>query len=379
MNEMQELQELMTFILRHDGANGWNAWRAQNDLLSINLVGADLSGLDLRGVNFRGAILSESSFRGSDLRDAECFAARFTKCDFYKAKLGQAGLKQANFRDAILVEADLTGATLEGAQMVLSDLTGAVLCDANLQFVIMSGSVLRSADLTGASLCGASLVGADLQDAVLSRNEVWGTSTWDIKGTPRIEEDLLVTLPMEGTMPPVHVDDFAMAQVLYLLVREDSRGKLFDSMAATGVLIIGRFADGGLETLYTVRDWLRQRKYVPIIFDFERPAIQTYTSMIQGLAGVVRMVVVELSGPSVPQELTATVPIQKKPFISILKQGLEGWSMSPDMLDYPWVLKPTVRFSNDDELHAGLEERVEAAEQWIADREKRLAEIYASK
>ena len=56
---------------------------------------------------------------------------------------------------------------------------------------------------------------------------------------------------------------------------------------------------------------LREYGYLPMIFEFARPVDKTYTDTVRTLAGLARFVVVDLSGPSAPQELYATVPHQK--------------------------------------------------------------------
>jgi hypothetical protein len=54
-----------------------------------------------------------------------------------------------------------------------------------------------------------------------------------------------------------------------------------------------------------------------MIFDFDRPDSRNYTEMVKILVGLSRFVIVDLSGPSVPQELYATIPHFKIPFVPI--------------------------------------------------------------
>ena len=362
----------LTHILRRMGTGAWSEWRANNPLTMVNLVGADLSGADLRGVDFRGAILSESQFIETDLRGAECFAARFTRCDLSSAKLNDAQLRQSNFRDGRLTKADLTGANLEAANLVSTNLDEAILRNANLQFVQFAAASLRAADLTDASLCGASMVTADLEGATLLRVNVWGVSAWDLRGKPRVERDLLVTLPNDARYRPIRVDDLEIAQFVYQLVRSEGQGKILSTMADKAVLVLGRFAEGGLEVLYRIADWLREREYIPVIFDFERPEGRSLTETVQTLAGLSRMVVVDLSGPSVPQELAVTVKNYMMPFIPVLERGREITSLTPDILHYPWVVSPILTFSTLSELLEQLGGRIALAEELIESRRARL-------
>jgi hypothetical protein len=123
--------------------------------------------------------------------------------------------------------------------------------------------------------------------------------------------------------PIVTVDDIEVAQFIYLLIRHEKLRKVINSVAEKGVLILGRFGGGGIEVLRAVADKLRKMKYLPIIFDFDRPRNRNYTETIKTLTGLSRFVVVDLSGPSVPQELYATVPHFKIPFVPILEKKKE--------------------------------------------------------
>jgi hypothetical protein len=82
---------------------------------------------------------------------------------------------------------------------------------------------------------------------------------------------------------------------------------------------------GGLEALQAIAAKLREENYLPIIFDFQRPQDRNYTETVKTLAGLVRFIIADLSGPSVPQELYATVPhfkIRSCPFLSLGESNL---------------------------------------------------------
>src|SRR5438876_8074404 len=91
-------------------------------------------------------------------------------------------------------------------------------------------------------------------------------------------------------------------------------------------------------------------KYLPMIFDFDRPDNRNYTETVKTLVGLSRFVIVDLSGPSVPQELYATVPHFKIPFVPIIEANRKPYSMADDLLEYPWVVKPSITFTTTDEL-----------------------------
>ena len=62
---------------------------------------------------------------------------------------------------------------------------------------------------------------------------------------------------------------------------------------------------------------------------------------------------------SAPLELQATVPDYMVPFVPILQQGEEPFSMFVDLQNkYDWVLRPVVRYPSVDRLIEVLEKKV---------------------
>jgi hypothetical protein len=89
-----------------------------------------------------------------------------------------------------------------------------------------------------------------------------------------------------------------------------------------------------------------------------------------------RFVIVDPNGPSVPQEITATVDLYEIPFVPILGQKRKDWSMFKDFLVKERVLKP-VRFTNQNHLLQLLaKEVITPAEKLIEKRQQRLDEIF---
>jgi len=149
------------------------------------------------------------------------------------------------------------------------------------------------------------------------------------------------------------------------------------------VLLLGRFGGGGLEVLQAVAARLREEKYLPIIFDFDRPQDRDYTETVKTLAGLSRFIIADLSGPSVPKELEATVPDYKIPFAFICQADAKPFAMSIDLFKYPWVLQPALLFSTVEDLLAKLPTRViepaeEMAEKTRSAKEKTLDELFSS-
>lgn len=108
----------------------------------------------------------------------------------------------------------------------------------------------------------------------------------------------------------------------------------------------------------------------------ENASIEIFET-VRTLAGLARFVVVDLSGPSIPQELYATAPHLKIPLVPILEKGRQPYAMFVDLLEYDWVLNPIIEFESVSTLVKGLKDRiVNPAEKLIETRERKLQELF---
>ena len=225
-----------------------------------------------------------------------------------------------------------------------ADLREADLIQANLWEANFSG-----ADLSGADLQQAAMVRTDVTDANLDSCHVYGIAVWDLMGTPKSQRNLVIT-PSYALEPAITVDGLEVAQLMYLLLRHEKLRNVINAVTQRGVLILGRFSGGGLQVLQAIAQKLRDEKYLPVIFDFDRPEGRDYTETVKTLVGLSRFVIVDLSGPSVPQELYATVPHFDIPFIPIVEATRRPPSTVSDLFKYPWFLPPIVEFGTKEEL-----------------------------
>jgi hypothetical protein len=113
------------------GVEVWNEWRMKSFYLMIDLMAANLGGVDLKGVSFRSANLVEANLAGANLSDANLFQA-----NLYKADLSGTNLCGANLSQASLVAADLDGAVLDN-----TDFTFAVMSSARISNVDLRKSI----------------------------------------------------------------------------------------------------------------------------------------------------------------------------------------------------------------------------------------------
>ncbi len=214
----------------------------------------------------------------------------------------------------------------------------------------------------------------DLVHANLTGCSIYGISVWNVQLSNTTQSNLIIT---EKGEPTITVDNLEIAQFIYLLLEHKKLRDILNSVMEKGVLLLGRFSDGGLELLQAVAAQLRARKYLPMIFDFDRPDNRDYTETVKTLIGLSSFVIVDLSGPSVPQELYATVPHFDIPFIPILQQGRKEYSMFRDLLKYPWVVQPIVEFANKEHLMELLPARIIApAEERAKERQEELKHLF---
>jgi hypothetical protein len=283
--------------LLKQGVDAWNAWRDENPK-----VVPDLSGANLMKENLVGANLSE-------------------------ADLSDANLREANLREADLFLANLSGANLSGANISGADLVA---------------TALVAADLTGADLTGCC---------------VYGVSAWRLKLDGAKQQNLVITGADE---PAITVDNIEVAQFVYLLLHNEKIRDVIDTIGRKGVLLLGRFTEGRMVILERLREKLRDLGFVPMVFNFDKPETKDFSETVRLLAGLSKFVIVDITNPrSAPLELQATVPDYMVPFVPILQQGEQPFSMFVDLQNkYDWVLRPVVGYPSVDRLIEVLEDKV---------------------
>jgi hypothetical protein len=132
-----------------------------------------------------------------------------------------------------------------------------------------------------------------------------------------------------------------------------------DTITSKVVLILGRFKPKRKAVLDAIREALRKRDYLPVLFDFEKSSSQTTVETISTLAHMARFVVADLTdAKSVLQELQAIVP--SSPSVAVQPLRLASQE-EPGMFDFlrkfPWVLE-THRYATKQRLLAELDRMV---------------------
>ena len=145
---------------------------------------------------------------------------------------------------------------------------------------------------------------------------------------------------------------------------------MIDTITSKVVLILGRFTDERKAVLDALRDELRRRDYLPVLFDFDKPVSRDLTETIQTLAGMARFIIADLTDArSIPQELGAIVPtLPSVPVQPVLLAGASEYAMFEHWRQFPWVL-PEYRYERTEDLLMALPDHV------IAPAESKVAEL----
>jgi Pentapeptide repeats (8 copies) len=326
-------------VLQQGNIDYWNLWR-RRDFVT--------------GYDFPEALREEN------LREVDLSGMNLNKADFSKVNLTGAKL-----RGTVLTGADLSRAVLTGA-----NLSGAILRGAVLREAVLRETNLNGADLRGASLKTAMLVATDFTDANLTDCSVYGASAWGLVFSENTnQQNLIITNDGE---PEITVDNIEVAQFIYLLLHNAKIRSVIDTITSKAVLILGRFTDERKPILDKIRDELRTRDYLPILFDFDKPISRTTDETITLLARMARFVIADISdAKSVLQELRSIVPelpsVPVQPLIIATQE-------EPGMFDFyqgrPSFL-PVHRYDMPGQLLADLGDRV------ISPAEAKVSELRA--
>jgi len=348
------------------GVEDWNRWRVENpqiqpdlrfaDLTEAYLFNANLYKANLSGANLSQANLVNADLYGASLSRANLFQADLSNANLTDAYLSRAELVKANLLGANLTIADLSNANLSESDLSEANLTVSNLNEADLTRTDLSGADLTDADLSLACLIGATLVGTNLTRANLKGCRVYGVAAWNVQLEAAVQNDLVITGQGE---PIITVDNLEVAQFIYLLLNNRKIRQVIDTITSKVVLILGRFTPERKAVLDAIREELRKRDYLPVLFDFDKPDDRDITETVSTLAHMARFVIADITdAKSIPQELMAIVPaLPSVPVQPLLLASQREYGMFEHFKRYPWVLEPYL-YDDQDGLMAALTEKV---------------------
>jgi hypothetical protein len=244
----------------------------------------------------------------------------------------------------------------KGFSLQRADFSGANLSSAYLGGAVFFQANLRRTNLRGADLGGAVFIDTDMRASNIEGCAVYGVSARDVKLDGAVQRNLIIT-PAE--QPTIEVDNLEIAQFIYLILHDHKVRQVIDSIKFKVVLIMGRFTPERKAVLEAIRQELRKRGWLPVLFDFEGPRTQTTEETISTLGHMARFVIADLTdAKSVLQEFRSIVP--NSPSV-VVQPLLLATDKEPGMFDFfrkfPWVLEP-VRYRNQKALIAGFRAKV---------------------
>ena len=287
------------------GVKSWNQWRLDHldirPLLYELNCEKDLGYKDLTGVDFSNANLIQSDFTSSDPK-----GTKLEKANFHEANMGGA-----DFRNA--------------------DLTSANFCRADLYETNLSQANLHKANLQGAQLAKTKLVEAKLVEC-----KVYGMAAWDLELEGSEQEDLIIRYRSRGETKndeknpeaEITLDDLEVAQFIYLLLSSPKMRKAIDKITSKVVLILGSFKKERMPILEAIKGELRDRKYVPALFNFPKPENRDLTDTVKLLAQMSRFIIIDLTDPHcTPYELQNVYDVTNIPIQCIILKGHQPFKM----------------------------------------------------
>ena len=317
----EHLQEL------RKGRAAWNGWRRENPHIKPVLADQDLR-----------AEFKRRTLAGYD----------FSYTNLCQARMQGLNLKGANFHQAILAAADLSGAHLEAANFCRTD-----LYETNFQ-----NASLARANLQGVQMARTNLAGADLRGC-----KVYGLSAWDLKlDQPPVKQQLIVRYRPScargrNVDEEVQVEGVDLAAFMYLTLNNENISRIIEAAGRKWVLLLGRFTRGK-SVLKDIAEALKQRHFVPIIFDFPPPEQRDLIETVTLLAGMSALVIVEITSPrSTPMELQAIATNYGVPVVPIMRRGAKEFGTFSGLRKFPWV-HPTITYETPERLIARLQRDV---------------------
>jgi hypothetical protein len=272
-NSIQYSNNKIFSILNPNWHKGF--YKGQNDYDFSNLK---LSGTHIVRAFAEGLSINNSVFENVYFDDGDFSRANFSNCIFINTKFNKTIFTGAYFNGATFINCNLNRVNLSGAEFQVKEIRDTVI------------------------------YGISSWDLVVSEESI--QSNLVIEKTYELYSDIISL----GRIPQT-VDNIELAQFIYYLTNHKKMRDTINILNRRGVLLLGKFKDGGLDRLYKLKEWFNSQNYLPMIFDFDRPSSLDYTETIVTLSGLSKIVVADLSGESVPQELHAILSNFSKPVI----------------------------------------------------------------
>ena len=210
---------------------------------------------------------------------------------------------------------------------------------ADLRWANLSRANLSRANLSRANLSFSLFSKTNLENANLAECLIYGMSVWDLKLEGANQSNLRITPANQLT---ITVDNLEVALFISLLLNSHTIRDVINTIKAKIVLILGCFPLERKAVLDSIREALCNLSYLPVVFNFDKPASRDITETISCVANMAQFAIADITdGESVLQELQKIVPhlpsVPVQPLRYALTQRKEG--MPETFQQYPWVLE----------------------------------------
>ena len=329
------------------GERAWSQWRQENPSITVDLsqvnfndrsilpkvdfTDLDLSNANLTGIHYRQGGFIRSNLRHANFRWSDLHDTWFTDTDLTSAHLSECKLRMANFSGCNAQRTNFVGANLRGANF-----TEAKLHDATFHGADLTVANFTRAKLLRTDLSEAAIVQTDFSNALLSGCSVYGCAVWDPVLANTKQENLIIT---PDGQQAITIDNLKIAQFVYLLLNNPEVRDAIDTISSKLVLILGRFSKDRILILNMLKEQLRARNLLPVVFDFEGPRSRDLTETVGTLAHMARFVIADVTdAKSIPQELMTIVPnLPSVPVQPLQLASQREYGMFEHFRRYPWV------------------------------------------
>ena len=134
---------------------------------------------------------------------------------------------------------------------------------------------------------------------------------------------------------------------------------MIDTITSKVVLILGRFTEQRKPLLDRIRVELRNHDYLPVLFDFERPASKSFIETVGTLAQLSRFVIVDLTDARIVlDEVPYIARWTSVPIRPIIRVGQEEPVTLADLRKNHRSVLPTYVYEDSDSLFAVFQKEI---------------------
>jgi hypothetical protein len=131
-------------------------------------------------------------------------------------------------------------------------------------------------------------------------------------------------------------------------------------------LILGRFTEERKEVLNYIKAHLREKNYIPVLFDFDGPTSRDVAETVSTLSHLAKFVIADISSPrSIPHELQKIIPnLPSLPVQPLIVRNQKEYGLFEHFKKFPWVLE-SIQYDNS-KLEKSIDQAVRNCENYIA-------------